>query len=443
MQTSFSFFFFDVNNQRNFLFCSLRSACTMALPIVIRAAFFIYLSLDECAAWLYRGSASSSYGYHHGTATGKMLSRQLPWHAVIPQSEPSAFDVEQLDRNGNTAPSKSEFTKTMDIANNIDGSETSKYDQPTNRQQLWLDLRDTALFPKEAIRFIHDQCCQSDGNSSSKHLIDAVLVSSSSFDRIIAPTSETNTNKDDDWYRHALYYTTHDTTPEQLVLHEATTQQSIPIGTVVCCSEKDKTDLDVVALSEQIIKQQKWVFVQETTTSTTTKSVSKYMMKQLTDFIQFLSSSSNRIIMMNMDENNYQVTTSGLFLAPDMNTIVPMTESIAPQQFASNNEDLSLIGDNSRSISNSGGVAIVCSDRTSFVAIDAMLAEFRQLESIGTTTTTLSGITIPSILSENNGSVVQQQQSPFVTALVLPLDVSIWETVYNHNDRYMQNNNDP
>ena len=436
--------------------------------VVIRAVFFIYLLLNQCTAWLYRSSTTKyRYSYYRsGVVTEKIhpLSAAALQPTIL-QSEPSSFNLEQqFDRNENTVQLALSGTSGSDSNKYNANSSNSSINNTTNRQQLWLDLRDTALFPKEAIRFIHDQCCcHNDDMTTRKHLIDAVLVSSSNFRRIIASSvSETHENADDEWYHpYKLYYTTHDTTTttttttlEQLVLHEPTAQQSIVVGTVVCCSEKDKTDLDIVSLSEQIIKQHQWVLVlqQDTTTSTnktpvatttTNTPVSKHMMKQLNEFIQFVSSSSNRKIMLQMDNNNnnYKVTASGLFLAPAINNtnyIQSMTESISSQQITSNHmENMSHVDDDSSSngIAN-GGIAIVCSDRTSFVLIDAMLAEFRQLESIGTTTTTLSGITIPS-----NTSIVPQQQSPFVTALVLPLDVSIWETVYNNNARYMEGDN--
>ena len=450
----------------------VREAMAMVTIVVMRAAFFLYLSIQPCTAWLGRSTTIERVRCHHGAIGASprkqrhLLSKPLPLHAVIPQSEPSALYPEQFDRNGNSVSFQNDSSYIDDTAS----SDKHQHDI-TQRQQLWLDLRDTALFPNEAIRFIHDQCCQNDAQHSnsnsdtkSKHLIDAVLVSSTTFDRIIASaSSEANDSEDDEWYHHKLYYTTHDTTPEQIILHEPATQQSIPIGSVIYCSEKDKTALDVVALSEQIIKQHQWVLFQETTstkttsapTASATKSVSNYMIKQLTDLMQFVSSSSNRImLMMNMEENQYEVTESGLFLAPAMNRVMPTKESILPQQIIASNptDDMSLDSLSSNDIDDSG-LAIVCNDRTSFVMIDALLAEFRQLESIGTTTTTLSGITIPSTVTtlpnhnDNNNnnsnsttgsrSIEQQQsQSSFVTALVLPLDVSIWETVYNNNALY-------
>jgi hypothetical protein len=351
------------------------------------------------------------------------------------------------------------------------------YEQP--RQQFWLDLRDTALFPNEAIRFLHDQCVPSDGDAItrrsantrvSKRWIDAVLVSSSTFDRIIASSSlsssfatdttteSDDTDEEDEGYQYTpLYYTTQDITPERLVRHEPVTQQSMVMGTVVYCTEKDKTDWDIVAMSEQIMKQRQWVLVQEATTTTTasattgttTKSLSKHMMKQLTDLIQFLSSSWNRRMVLNLDENHYQATASGLFLAsPEISTTEPKSFSILPSSSSSSSQpkiSLSHPNVDYRGVTGNCGIAIVCTDRTSFVEMDTMLAEFRQLESIGTTTTTSFGITIPSSSSSENEknynddvATVTQRQSPYVTALVLPLDVSIWETVYNNKVRYSE-----
>jgi hypothetical protein len=134
------------------------------------------------------------------------------------------------------------------------------------------------------------------------------------------------------------------------------------------------------------------------------------MLQQITDLIQFLSSSSS-----NIQNENYKVGISGLFLPEIYHTNTQ--ESI--QQRAVRN-DITIHG-------SGGGMAVLCPDRTSFVNIDTMFAMVRNSEYIGCTTTTKSGICIPSLQND-----IDSTRSPtFATALVLPLDVTIWETAYN------------
>ena len=447
--------FLSINNNS----IRYRYTCIGRLVVIDAASFestmtillkaFIYLTLQLCASpWLYRVA----------------LPRRRQQRQRF-RTEPS------MNRNGKSiaSPALGHYDMT-----NLLNSDSHRKDSSITRgatPQFWLDLRGTALFPNEAIRFIHDQCSRADDPSSSNqatnmHLVDAVLVSASHFDSILA--SYNSMDRDQDRCgNYKLYYTTNDTTPEQIVLHEPATQQSIPVGIVMACSEKEKTKLDVVALSEQIIQQQQWVVLQEkatttigTTSSSSSSSVSKYVMTQLTEVIQFLSSSSNRLIM-NMEETNFHVTASGLFLPPsdenNMSDDTPNAAATSEPNVAPPQEQKVSCDDTNTSHSKqnknddiNGGIAMVCNDRTSFIMVDALWAEFRQLASIGATTTTVSGITIPSSSSSTNVAIAptdnipqrrQREESPFVAAFVLPLDVSIWETVYNNQARYGEDKN--
>ena len=163
---------------------------------------------------------------------------------------------------------------------------------------------------------------------------------------------------------------------------------------------------------------------------------------------------------MNMEETNFHVTASGLFLPPSdenrsddtPNAAATSEPNVAPPLEQKVSCDGTKTSGSSQSTNQNinGGIAMVCNDRTSFIMVDALWAEFRQLASIGATTTTVSGITIPSSSSSfPNGTIAptdnipqrRQPQSPFVAAFVLPLDVSIWETVYNNQARYGEDKN--
>ncbi len=416
--------------------------------------FVIYLTLLQCAlSWLYRSVIISTNSHRHnchhtGANVMTLPRRQQPQHRF--HAEPP------FNRNGKSVASPLGYNDTTTLVD----TDIHQYDSSSSTHgaapQLWLDLRGTALFPNEAIRFIHDHCSRNDipGTSrqeASTHLVDAVLVSSSHFDRILASYNSMDLVDQDTCGKYKLYYTTNDTTPEQIMLHDPTIQQSIPVGRVMACSEKEKTKLDVVALSELIVQQQQWVLLQEKATTaistTSSSTVSKYVMTQLTEVMQFLSSSSNRMIM-NMEETNFQVTASGLFLPSSdpnmMSDNTPHTGTSSEPNLTPPPEQNVSCDDTNHDMH--GGIAMACTDRTSFLMVDALWAEFRQLASIGTTTTTVSGITIPSSSSgantpTNNIPQRQRQESPFVAAFVLPLDVSIWETVYNNQARYGEDNN--
>jgi hypothetical protein len=327
---------------------------------------------------------------------------------VVPQShESTPINTEQFDRNGQ------QTNHEVAIQDNL-----IDIDLNLNPQQLWLDIRGTALSPNEAIQFIQDQCFKT---LTSKSLIDAVVVTSTIFEKVISSSQITSKP-----FAYQLLYTTDNN--DEIFIHLEETQQSLKIGKVVRCVEKE--NLDLIASYEFMIDQQQWLILQGGGTSTDNKSyspqsslpTSPWMLKQVTELLRFLLSSASGL----GNDDAFHESTSGLFL--------PSTK---PQRNTDSSPPLSI---GPKDLTSCGGVAIVCSDRTSFVNLDTIIAEFRSTEYIGPMTTTNSGLQVPSSLDNDSTNSNSFWHKPFITAIILPLDVSIWQTVYDI--RCMENDNE-
>jgi hypothetical protein len=101
--------------------------------------------------------------------------------------------------------------------------------------------------------------------------------------------------------------------------------------------------------------------------------------------------------------------SSGLIIPADL---IPGLSSSLPQPVDG--------GDDS-----TGGIAISCNSRAAFLRASSALDQIDELSAIGGTTETDSGILIPSGVPTRSIG----QKAPFQTALVLPFDVMLWETV--------------
>jgi hypothetical protein len=305
--------------------------------------------------------------------------------------EPSALTLEQMDRNGKTVVAPQLFGLDADIDIGI----------PNAQQQLWLDLRGTALFPNEAMLFLQEQCLRGrddDARSILCKYVDVVLVSSSQMDAILA------TDRDDSGiYDYMLLYTT--AKDEELILNIPSTQQSIPVGRIVPCQAERP---NIMASHNMVVQQRQWILLKEAGKSSSNAAatpMSPWMLKQIAELLQFMFTAGTGLA-----PEDFAASDSGLLL-PD----TTKTKSRA-------------IADRTKGNEKHGGVAMVCTDRSSLFEIDATLAEVRQ--SSRWTRTTSSGLSIPNDAAA--AEEADEEGNPtFGTALVLPLDVSLWETALN------------
>jgi hypothetical protein len=307
---------------------------------------------------------------------------------LFPNAEPNALDPERMDRNG----------KTVDVPHHhVSLDEDIKPSIPNTQQQLWLDLRGTALFPNEALLFLKEQCLSGgddDPHSVLSKYVDVVLVSSSQMDSILA------SNRDDsDTYGYKLLYTTEN--DEELILNVQSTQQSIPVGRIVQCHSERQ---DIIASHDMVLQQRQWILLEEASNSQSNAgagSMSPWMLKQIDELLQFIFTADAGIA-----SDDFAESDSGLLL--------PDTTKKHYRANAYRRKESEV----------HGGVAMVCTDRSSMFEIDVTLAEVRQTSRW--TQTTSSGLSIPNDAEETEGDI-----PTFGTALVLPLDVSLWETALN------------
>jgi hypothetical protein len=313
--------------------------------------------------------------------------------------EPTALVPEQMDRNGETVHVPQLF--------NLDDDDDSHQTMiPNAQQQLWLDLRGTALFPNEALLFLQEQCSSGkrggrdddDSNSMLCKYVDAVLVSSTQFDAILAA----NSSSADIGCDYKLLYTTANE-KKDLILNIPETQQSLKVGRIVACHPERP---NLIAAHDMVLQQHQWILLEEENKSSAASatSVPPWMLKQAADLLQFLFTSDAGLA-----TEDFAVSDSGLLLPDTTTTTRAKTPSAA---------------DPAKDEPNFGGVAMLCTDRASLFQMDATVTEYRHF-SRGTRTTS-SGWILP-----KDAGAVPEDVPSFGTALVLPLDVSLWETALN------------
>lgn len=285
----------------------------------------------------------------------------------------------------------------------------SLVDFGSKREQLWLDLRGTAVFPHEALQLLKEQC-SSGGNAKSQtsldesvlHLIDGVLVSQEMFERIAEHESLIIGKQS-----YLLLYATDNT--QELVANAASAQMSIPVGKIVTVSEKQtdsaigtsSSSIDPVLALDVVIDRKQWLLIDSNHRIDLEESALKFK-GRVASLLQFVSASTRS----SAASDRVAFSSSGL---------------IFPGLAGSSTE-------NSVSGSKTGGVAIACPDQNTFIKMDSLLAEFRS--SLQTTTTTESGLLVPSQSpadTETSGTLHDAASLP-ATALVLPLDLRVWKT---------------
>jgi hypothetical protein len=267
------------------------------------------------------------------------------------------------------------------------------------KQQLWIDLRDTSLFPHEANTFLMDQLfgiptingdlanTMKDYYTPPPPLFDGALVSETMLETIIRKRpSGSNAGTSSPPY--LLLYTPVAT--DQLLIDDSVSQKSYIIGRTTMCDSS--TNLNPLAALETVVDEQNWLLVDYKDRKTAQASVG-----QVVDFLQLLASPS-------------AVFTLG-------------------ERKASSSE-----------FALQGGIAVVCTDVNSFIQLDAKLAEIRSAASLGGTVKTQSGLIVPAV-GDQQPSATLPPSVPSM-ALVLPFDLDIWKAADDIRDLLDQRNSE-
>ena len=250
----------------------------------------------------------------------------------------------------------------------------------TREQQLWLDLRRTAVLPHEASQILDSQLGLA-GGTPPQRFFDGVLVAASSIERIREHT--TSPHQDEDYW---ILSPTGDTTASDasnnmpLVLFDRTASNSYDIGV---CSD----DLDPQLALQTVVDDQNWLLLDSPPDSGGLEE------DDITNLLHLLSSAPS-----------LEAASPGELLLPKRD---------AGQGTNTPSGDTTAVADVPPPPLR-GGVAIVCRDFPSFVSLDAAVAALQY----GTTTTTATGLL-----------VAGSSRVTMASAIVLPLDLSIWRSV--------------
>jgi hypothetical protein len=266
------------------------------------------------------------------------------------------------------------------------------------KQQLWIDLRESSLFPHEANTFLMDQLfnddpavngdlekLMKDPKTSSLPLFDGALVSETMLETIIRRRSSPSSVARNSPPPYLLLYTPFGT--DQLLIDESVSQKSYVIGRTTICDSA--TNLDPLLALETVIDEQNWLLVDYKDQRTARASVD-----QVVDVLQLLASPSASFT---------------------IGKKRPSSSAFALQ----------------------GGIAVVCSDVNSFVKLDAKLAEIQSAASLGGTVKMQSGLIVPAVGGQQSSATM----SPSVPtmALVLPFDLDMWKAADDMRDLNQRN----
>jgi hypothetical protein len=261
----------------------------------------------------------------------------------------------------------------------VDHADLFAANEPQQRRsELWLDLRETAIAPREALQFLEKQLYNKNDNMSMDtsdvsprkvlSLIDKVLLPEEIFAKVVA-------RGDDIGF--PLLYTVND--ESILVEGNRQTNQSCPSGKIVTCRHTEILDpltaMDITSIGQ-------WLFVDKTDGSDEYERI-LWLEKQVAGLVDFLSS-----------------TTAAPILSSQGLLVPSISDKI---------------------LSRKGGVAVSCRTRTAFVQLNSALEQ--SLCSTLVTRTTDSGILV-TVEAPLGGEI---SPPSLRTALVLPLDLRIWE----------------
>jgi hypothetical protein len=244
--------------------------------------------------------------------------------------------------------------------------------------ELWLDLRGTAIFPKQALGFLQQVLfdCEEDIDKENRgkcdqpilNVVSRVLLSEEVFAKVVALPEYSLID--------FLYVSqTHD-----LMEMCRDTEQSVSIGRMLACSPRTTIDplaaLDTYALGG-------WLMIHSEEDDL--RDSTAWIQQQISSLVEFLAGRAS----------SSTASASGL-LIPSLNTGFDQT-------------------------SLNGGVAICCPTKNALVQVDSILAQSRYTSVM--TTTTDSVVLLPITSSAEFG-----QSSSSQAALVLPFDALLWRT---------------
>ena len=303
---------------------------------------------------------AASFAFTTAPFLRKNIARRAPHHVHWSTQEQEDLN---LDESG-----------VLDSSDCLDESEL-----PSSRdREYWLDLRDTAILPNEALEFLEQNLFQEERKedfedvSNIISLVDRIILSEDLFQKALSHESSAKLN--------LLYSPEGD---DILVASDPAMQQSFPTGKVVLCSDSEILDpleaLDTTSDGG-------WLLVDSEISNE--RDSMDWLASQVSGLIQFLLSSSG-------SSNGPSTALSSGLLMPTLSGDIS-----GPSR---------------------GGVAILCRNRATFLQTNSALEE-----SLGTamiTTSTDSGIILPTGMPERPGC-----ESRLRTAIVLPFDVMLWET---------------
>lgn len=286
-------------------------------------------------------------------------------------------------------------------SNSLDLTSSDNFD---NHVEFWLDLRDTALFPKAAIEYLSENV---DGDLL--HMVDRVILSEEAANQLLLQQEKrkkqeqiagdlefVDTNK-----AFSILYVP--SRSDDLVLSDSSTEQSFPCGKILR-SEQKALQNPIVAL-DIVMTQGGWVLLEPDP-----ETEDSVWMEEASSFMTFLLSSTTSTSSLNL---------GGILLD-------------SGEDNNDNNSDQSLatlIGK---------GLAIFCSSRTALMEVSKAVLSFTGLP--GESTTSPGGILLPSSPPAENelmlvdsdeassGNKKSKKKEQLPVAMVIPLDIKLWQT---------------
>ena len=292
------------------------------------------------------------------------------------------------------------------IENEDDENDLSDIFPLLSARKLWLDLRKTALSPQEALYFLEDRVV-SEKEKSISNLVDCILLSEKGFSKAAAAPSQSFDKLS--MHQMNLMYVTD--TGQQLIASNDDTQQSFPAGKVMTCHSGQMLDpffaleaissIDgrpgwIVVDSDDELEEKEQQFQEQRKPSS-----SSWREEQITSLYEFLSTS----------------------LSAPKDTASVLSSKIE--------SGLQLILPGGTSGSSGGGMAVSCPTKTAFLGMSAALMKTECATQMITSTTD-SGIVLPTGMQTSSTSIA----NPFATALILPVDIALWQTVFDLQSQY-------
>jgi len=274
---------------------------------------------------------------------------------------------------------------------------------PPKDLELWLDLRDTALFPKEAISYLNENL-----DGITPEIIDRVILSEKIMDKVIKQEKE---NTKDDFI--SLYVPSYS---DDLVMSCQQNQQSIPCGKIIM--SKRGVMFNPMSAHEIVIDKGGWILLERNSDVKESD-----WMEEVSSLMTFLSSST------------LSSSTSSSWML-DATPLTPKGSGTGKK-----NDDNPPIKQYDTPAGN--GMAISCPSRSLLVEIGKAILSQTGLPS--GTYTSPGGIMLPTsngalpVLDNGNeilsldklletGNKNNNEKDHLTIALAIPLDIKVWQT---------------